>query len=284
MAAATMSRAAVAVLARAPLVDRRSPAPTPDASAAPTPAPRVARILPSRVGVFFARPAARASPRRTPAGTTTSPTTTTDTTTDTTGARPGKRVREPRRTSPSSPSARCRASSRWAPPANSTRTSGAAPRPPSNASDSHSSDSSPRSTPALLAVPAATFFLWAPVALAARRNVARPSREKRRIMARASRRRGHPRGGSHARVLRPHRGRPRRPSRTRWVDAVFARRGRQRRQGRIANPARQATRRQSRATRWSWWWGSDDNYFARFEAVREAYFRGRERGWGSIRS
>ena len=85
---------------------------------------------------------------------------------------------------------------------------------------------------ALLAVPAATFFLWAPGG--ARREADRPATrtaEKRRIMARASRRRGHPRGGSHARVLRPHRGRPRRPSRTRWVDAA-ARRGRQR-QGRL---------------------------------------------------
>ena len=125
---------------------------------------------------------------------------------------------------------------------------------------------------ALLAVPAATFFLWAPVALAARRNVAaRRGRNvglwRARVVA-VDTREADPTPGFYDRTVDA-RGGP--PGRGGWMlsllvgDASGARV-----ELRTPLARRHADIREGDEVELVV--GSDDNYFARFEAVREAYF------------
>ena len=125
---------------------------------------------------------------------------------------------------------------------------------------------------ALLAVPAATFFLWAPVALAARRNVAaRRGRNvglwRARVLA-VETREADPTPGFYDRTVDA-RGGP--PGRGGWMlsllvgDASGARV-----ELRTPLARRHADIREGEEVELVV--GSDDNYFARFEAVREAYF------------
>ena len=124
---------------------------------------------------------------------------------------------------------------------------------------------------ALLAVPAATFFLWAPVALAARRNVAaRRGRNvglwRARVLA-VETREADPTPGFYDRTVDA-RGGP--PGRGGWMLSLL-----------VGTPAAPGSNCEPRSPDDTPTFaragggavvGSDDNYFARFEAVREAYF------------
>ena len=137
---------------------------------------------------------------------------------------------------------------------------------------------------ALLAVPAATFFLWAPVALAARRNVAaRRGRNvglwRARVVA-VDTREADPTPGFYDRTVDA-RGGP--PGRGGWMlsllvgDASGAR-------VELRTPLARRHADVARATRWSWWWGATITTSRGSRRCARRISRGRERGWGSIRS
>lgn len=274
MAAATMSRAAVAVLApRAPLVDRRSPAPTPRClrGADAGPARRAHPPVPSR-RLFRASRRSRLSatnPRRD------------DDVPDDDDRyddRYDRRApREPRKGTPPDVTLLTQREVQSLIPVGATGEQyahfwGGAETAVQRLGFSLVGLVATVNASALLAVPAATFFLWAPVALAARRNVAaRRGRNvglwRARVVA-VDTCEADPTPGFYDRTVDA-RGGP--PGRGGWMlsllvgDASGARV-----ELRTPLARRHADIREGDEVELVV--GSDDNYFARFEAVREAYF------------